>query len=270
MKDFIRPRALYWFLPAVLVIAGCSKGGREYGAAAADAGEALASPQGAYLAYEHRVQLQTPGAQITPRLKAVTEACQSGKFGDCAVLEVSQQGGDTPSGSIEVRVAPQGVEPIIALASEKGEITTRNTKAEDLARQVADTRLVQARLKKEHDRLLEYQQRKDLAVADLLTISGRLSEIEAGLEAANRDSAQQHRRVDTQLVTMEFSSTSSQRSRSQIGRALSESGGIFTTSLAYLIRFIAGLLPVLVFGGAALWGGIVLWRRRKRGASKSR
>lgn len=267
MKDLFRPRALYWFVPAVLAVAGCSKVGHEY--AAADASASLASPQGAYLAYEHRVQLQTSGAQIAPRLKAITEACQSGKYGDCAVLEVSQQGGDTPSGSIEIRVVPQGVEPIIALASEKGTITTRNTKAEDLAQQVADTRLVQARLKNEHDRLLEYQQRRDLAVADLLTISGRLSEIEAGLEAANREAAQQHRRVDTQRLTMDFSSTSSQRSRSEIGRALSESGSIFTTSLAYLIRVIAGLLPVIVVGGALLWGGMALWRRRRRGAGKS-
>lgn len=267
MKDLIRRHTLYWFFPALVMIAGCSKAGHEY--AAADAGATLASPQGAYLAYEHRVQLQTPGAQIAPRLKAITEACQSGKYGDCAVLEISQQGGDTPSGSIEVRVAPQGVEPIIALASEKGEITTRNTKAEDLAQQVADTQLLQARLKNEHGRLLEYQQRKDLVVADLLTISGRLSEIEAGLETANRDAAQQHRRVDTQLVTMDFSSTSSQRSRSEIGRALSESGGIFTTSLAYLIRVIAGLLPVVVVGGVALWGVMALWRRRKRDAGKA-
>ncbi|KQO02281.1 MULTISPECIES: DUF4349 domain-containing protein [Stenotrophomonas] len=257
-----RSCALVGMLLALMLAVGCSKHDARTAGVAAEA--AMASPEGAFLAYEHTVQLRLPGGQIAPRLKAVAEACQGGKFGDCAVLQLSQSGGDTASGAIEVRIAPRGVEPIIALASEKGEVTRRDTRAEDLAQQVADTRLTQARLKNEHARLGEYQQRKDLAVADLLTISQRLSEIEAGLEQAGRDAAQQHRRIDTQKVTIQLDSTSSQRNRSEIGRALAESGGIFTTSLAYLIRVFAGLLPLLLVGGALSWGGLKLWRRRRR------
>lgn len=247
-------------LLALLAVAGCAK---QDPMSAAEA-LAVASPEGAFLAYEHTVQLRLPGEQIAPRLKTVAEACQSGKFGDCAVLQLSQAGSDAVSGSIELRVAPKGVEPIIALASEKGEVTERSTQAEDLAQQVADTQLTQARLKNEHARLLEYQQRKDLAVADLLAISQRLSEIEAGLEQANREAAQQRRRIDTQKLTIQLESTSSQRNRSEIGRAFGEFGDIFTTSLAYLIRVAAGLLPVLIVGGFMLWLARVWWRRRRR------
>jgi len=249
-------------LLALLLAAGCSKHDARTAGAAAEV--AMASPEGAFLAYEHTLQLRLPGEQIAPRLKAVAQACQGGRFGDCAVLQLSQSGGDTASGAIEVRIAPQGVEPIIALASEQGEVTRRDTRAEDLAQQVADTRLTQARLKNEHARLGEYQQRRDLAVADLLTLSQRLAEIEAGLQQADRDAAQQHRRIDTQKVTIQLESTSSQRNRSEIGRALGEFGDIFTTSLAYLIRIFAGLLPLLLVGGALLWGGLKLWRRRRR------
>jgi len=249
-------------LGVLMALAGCAKHEMAADAGAAPA-EALQSPEGAFLAYEHTVQLRLPGKDIAPRVKAVTEACQSAKFGDCAVLNVSQQAGDTPSGSVQVRIAPKGVEPLIALASDKGELTTRNTQAEDLAQQVAETQLTQARLKNEHERLVEYQQRRDLAVADLLTISQRLSEIEAGLEQANRASAQQHRRIDTQLVTINLESTSSQRNRSEIGRALGDFGEIFTTSLAYVIRFIAGVLPVAIIGGFVLWLARAWWRRRR-------
>lgn len=263
MTAALRPScATACMLLALMLAAGCAKHDARMAGVAAEA--PMASPEGAFLAYEHTVQLRLPGEQIAPRLKAVAEACQGGKFGDCAVLRLSQSGGDTASGSIEVRIAPAGVEPIIALASEKGEVTRRDTRAEDLAQQVADTRLTQARLKNEHARLGEYQQRKDLAVADLLTISQRLSEIEAGLEQADRDAAQQHRRIDTQKVTIQLDSTSSQRSRSEIGRALGESGGIFTTSLAYLIRIFAGVLPLLLVVGVLSWGGLTLWRRRRR------
>jgi hypothetical protein len=257
-------------LGSFLAMLGCAKLASEMSAAGAVAADAVSSPDGAFLAYEHTLQLQMPGKEIAPRLKAVTDACQSAKFGDCAVLSVSQQAGDGALGSIQVRIAPKGVEPIIALASEKGEVTTRSTQAEDLAQQVADTKLTQARLKNEHQRLAEYQQRRDIAVADLLTVSARLAEIEAGLEQANRDAAQQTRRIDTQLVTMNFSSTSGESSRSEIGRAFGEFGEIFTTSLAYLIRIVAGLLPVVIAGAVVVWGAMKLWRRRrlKAGASQ--
>lgn len=257
------PRRIAGGMLVLLVVAGCAKHER---LGAADA-MALASPEGAFLAYEHTVQLRLPGERIAPRLQAVAEACQSGRFGDCAVLQLSQDGGDGASGSIEVRVAPKGVEPLVALAGEQGEVTARSTRAEDLAQQVADTQLTQARLKNEHARLLDYQQRKDLAVADLLTISQRLSEIEAGLEQANREAAQQHRRIDTQKLAIHMEATNGQRNRSEIGRAFAEFGGIFTASLAWLIRLFAGLLPVALIGGGALWGGVKFWRRgrRKRG-----
>lgn len=257
-----RPWLLAGMLLALALGAGCARHGAEAAGVAAEV--ALASPEGAFLAYEHTLQLQLPGAQIGPQLKTLAEACQSAKFGDCAVLQLAQAGGDAASGSIELRIAPQGVEPMIALASEKGETIRRDTRAEDLAQQVADTRLAQARLKGEHARLGEYQQRRDLAVADLLAISRRLAEIEAALEQAGRDAAQQHRRIDTQKLAIQLDSTSSQRSRSEIGRALGEFGSIFTTSLAYLIRIVAGLLPPLLVAVVLLWGGLKLWRRRRR------
>jgi len=249
----------------LLALAACAKNGeraQEAGAAAADA--AVASPEGAFLAYEHDVQIQLEAAQIAPRIQQVAQACQSAKFGDCAVLQVDQRSGEQPSGEVKVRIAPKGTEPLIALAGEGGTLQSRNTRAEDLAQEVADTALTKARLEKEHARLLSYQDRKDLKIEDLMAITTRLSEIEAGVEQANKDAAQQRRRIDTQLVTMHFDTTSGQRSRSEIGEALSESGSILSTSIAFLIRAAAALLPVAVLALIAAWGVRAWWRRRRR------
>ena len=205
---------------------------------------AVASPEGAFLAYEHDIRIQLDAKRISERVKAVSEACQSNRFGDCAVLQVGEEGGETRSGSIRVRIAPKGVEPIIALAGEGGDVASRNTHAEDLAQQVADTALTQARLQKEHAQLQAYQQRSDMKVADLLAVSQRMAEIEAGLEQANKEAAQQRRRIDTQLVSLHFEGPAGQRSRSEIGKAVSEFGSIFTTSIAFVIRAVAALLPV--------------------------
>ncbi|MEG2805731.1 DUF4349 domain-containing protein [Stenotrophomonas sp.] len=261
-----RPRgALAGMLVLVLVLAlaGCGKSAGAPEGAAGGTG-AVASPEGAALAYEHDIDIQLDASAIGARVKAIAEACQTARFGDCAVLQVGQQGGEYPTGSVRVRIAPKGVEPIIGLAGQGGEVSSRNTHAEDLAQQVADTALTQARLKKEHERLLAYQDGKDVKMADLLVITQRLSEIEAGVEQANKEAAQQRRRIDTQLVTMQFHTPSGQRSRSEIGEALRESGAILTSSVAFVIRAVAALVPVALVLWLFGWIGMKLWRRRRR------
>ncbi|MFI8720061.1 DUF4349 domain-containing protein [Stenotrophomonas sp. NPDC077464] len=249
----------------VLLLAGCSN--REHAAASAGGAGAVASPEGAALAYEHDVEIQMAASQIGARVKRVSDACQAGRFGDCAVLQVGQQGGEYPSGSIRVRIAPKGVEPLIGLAGEGGDVVSRTTQAEDLAQQVADTALTKARLQKEHARLLAYQADKTIRVADLLVVTQRLSEIEAGLEQANKDAANQRRRIDTQLLTLRFQTPAGQRSRSDIGQALRDFGATLTSSVAFVIRAVAALLPVALVVWLAGWIGLKLWRRRRRASS---
>lgn len=255
-------------LSALLAVAGCSRHGSGEDAAAAAppaAPAALQAPEGSFLAYETEVQVRMPGDAIPARIAAVQQACLQGRFGDCAVLSASQQAGRYAGGGIVVRIAPAGVEPILGLAGEGGEIASRATRAEDLAQEVADTRMTQERLQKEHARLLEYQQRQGLAVADLLAISQRLAEIEAAAEQARRDSAQQHRRIDTQKVAIDYRATDGERGRGEIGQAFAESGRIFAGSVAMVIRAVAWLVPVAIVLAAALALLRALWRRRRSG-----
>jgi hypothetical protein len=222
------------------------------------------APAGTFLAYETEVEVRVPGAAIVRYLDAVQQACLQARFGDCAVLSVSQEGGNNPSGEIELRIAPDGVEPILKLAGEGGEIASRSTSAEDLAQQVADNRMVQDRLQKEHARLLEFQQRSDLKVADLLAVSQRLAEIEASAESAQREAAQQRRRIDTQKVSISYTATGGEQGRSEIGQAFAESGRIFAGSVAFLVRMVAGLAPVAIIALGLLALLRAWWRRRRK------
>lgn len=226
--------------------------------------KALQAPEGTFLAYEHDVSVRLPGADIGKHVAAVRDACQQQRFGDCAVLEISEQGDPSPEGEITVRTAPAGVEPLVKLAGEGGEIASRSSSAEDLAQQVADTGRTRARLENEHARLLEYQRRGDLKMADLLTLSQRLAEIESGLQQAGQEAAQQKRRIDTQRLTISFSAVGTEQRRSELGQALSETGEIFTGSIAVVIRFIAGVLPPAILVALLVWVARLWWRRRKR------
>ena len=219
----------------------------------AEGGSAGKTDLGVLLAYEHRVQVRLPGERIAAQMQAVRAACDSARFGACAVLDMSQSGGDFPSAMLQLRVVPAGVEPLVALAGKGEEIAERSIQADDLATAVRDNAMLRDRLQKEHARLMEFQQRQDLKIADVLTLSNRIAELEAQLQGAQQEAAQQQRRISTQLVTFDFETTRSQASRSEIGEAFRDFGGIVASVVAFLIRAIAVLLPLTLAVLPLLW-----------------
>lgn len=220
---------------------------------------------GVLLAYEHDVTIRVASDRIVAQSSAVQSACNSGKFGACAVLEMSQSGGDTPMARLKVRIVPEGVDKLIGLAGKGEDIAEHSIQAADLATEVRDNSMLQDRLRKEHARLLEFQDRKDLKVADVMTLSSRIAEIEAQLQAAEQEAAQQKRRLSTQLVTMTFQTTRIQENRSEIAQATEDIGGVISGSIAFLIRAFAALLPVAV----VLFLLVFLIRRIRRARRKS-
>ncbi|WP_024939745.1 DUF4349 domain-containing protein [Xanthomonas arboricola] len=260
-------RRMQWYAVGLLLgwaLSGCARPPGEMAADGSAPAPAPPAAQGNALAYEHDVRIELPADQIDQRIAAVRTACQSAQFGDCALLAVEQTGGRDPSGSVSVRLAPDGIEPMVQLAGQHGDVAARSTRAEDLAQQIADTGLAQARLQKEHARLLELQQRRDLAVTDLLALSKRLAEIEAEAQQTQQDAAQQQRRVRTQLLTLNFRGTGGEQSRGDIAEAAAEFGQVFASSVAFVIRAVAALLPVLVLGVIVGWLLLQAWRWRAR------
>src|SRR5690606_3120162 len=171
-----------------LALAACSEkthpeaaaGGAGYAAAPAADGSDLR----AMLAYEHHVGIVLASDEIEPRMQAAKAACEDGRFGACVVLDARTESGDYPSASLGMRIAPAGVEPMIALAGKDAGMGTRSTHAEDLAVQVRDNARAQDRLHNEMARLQEFQQRRDLAVADMIALSQQLAQAQAQLDAA--------------------------------------------------------------------------------------
>ena len=237
----------------------------------ADASAANVAPdQDAMLAYEHAAQLRIAARDIPDRLAQVQAACTTRRFGVCQVLSVQQSGGvegrdGEQSASLGIRIVPAGVEPMIALAGGGGELASRSTQAEDLAQVVRDNDALRARLQRERDRLLEFQQRRDLAVADMIALSKQLAEIEIQLEAVQRDAAQHQRRLQTHLLNLHWSPSGGEAGRSEVGQAMRDVGRTLALGTAWTIRALAFLVPLL----ALLLLLRLLWRRlraRRRGA----
>lgn len=219
------------------------------------------------LAYEHEVEVRLDADRIEPTLDAVRSACESKRFGACQILSAERRGGRNAHGSLRMRAEPRAIEPLISSGGKGGEVVARNTTAEDLAVAVRDNTLLRDRLRKQHARLLEFQDRKDLKVDDVIALSEQLSRVEAELEAADRDAASHRRRLETQLLTIHFSPHATQEGRSEVAEALSDTGRVMASSTAFVVRLIAALIPVLVALVVGIWLLRRMWRwvrRRKR------
>ena len=80
-----------------------------------------------------------------------------------------------------------------------------------------------------------------------------MSKVEAELEAAEREGAIHKRRIETQLLTIEFSPHVGEEGRSEVAIAFGDTGRVMASSTAGVIRVVAGLLPVLLALALAIW-----------------
>lgn len=224
------------------------------------------SAEEAMLAYEHEVSVRMDAERIPTHVKAVRDACERRTHGACLVLAVSENGGRYARASIRLRAEAKAIEPLIRAAGDGGEIADRSTRAEDLSTEVRDNTLRQDRLRKEHVRLLEFQGRSDLKVADMIALSEQLSNVESELAQAEREGAEHKRRIETQQLSIDFLPPNSEEGRSDVAEAFRDSGRVMAASTAGVIRVIAALVPVLLALVAGIWLLRRAWRflRRRR------
>lgn len=252
-------RTWVWGLVAMCLV-GCAKhGASDYAAGAMS--PASGALGGEYLAYEHDVSIVLPADQVVARMAASQTSCVKAVHGECHVLEIRQRGGDSPGGSLTVRLKPEGVEPFIAEAGAGGMIAARSTRAEDLAQSVHDNALQQSRLGNERERLKEFQQRKDLSVADMIALSQQMAQVEAQLQVAEQEGAQHRHRINTQRLTLDFESPDKEEGGiGEIRLALHDFVSILALGVAWTLRTVAFLIPAV----AGLVIVVAVWRRLRR------
>lgn len=221
------------------------------------------SKPGAFLAYEHTVSISAPAETLTARMDATRAACVEARFGACTLLSFDQSGARYAGGRVVVRIVPAGVEPLVKLAGEGGEIGSRETKAEDRAEVIADIERKKDLLGRQQARLLEFQGRKDLPVADVLALTRELAQIETDLDALSKARANEQRRIETNLLTIGFRPDREEPvSRwSRVGRAFGNASDRLAEGVVDTVELVVYALPMLlvIFALALIlrW----LWRR---------
>lgn len=225
------------------------------------------------LAYEHQMEVELAGELIAARVESVRKACMEDAENGCTLLEISDdERRGVPYGNIKVRIAPNGVDTLTKLASDGGRITSRRTNAEDLAQPIADTERQLFLLNLHRERLTEFMRRKDMKVADLITVSRELATVQAQLDEFDAQRANLRRRIDTDLLTITWRPPVGvfESARTPIRDSFKSFGSNFSDAIAQVIDFFAYALPwavVLVPGLFLfrwLWRGIGIWLSRRK------
>lgn len=237
-----------------LVAAGCS-GKREAGPLPV-AGETAKA--GAKLAYEHHLSIELRQGQIAPRMAAVREACESARFGACNLLRLEQ---DAHGGSLTLRVVPSGVEPLSRVASQDGKLARRETRAEDLADAVNDNGQKLKQLEAYSAQVEQLSQRKDLSASDLVALGHERAQIQVERENLQGVAARQQRRIDTNLLRLDFTDEADSH---HLGIAFSAWTDQLSDGLRDALSMLAYGIPFLLLAFPLALGWRWFWRRVTR------
>lgn len=263
----------------VVLLCGCAKkvavGGDAFEAGVAGAAApAQMAARGKTLAYEHTVSLEVGKDELPVRLQALQQACNADREHGCTLLDIeSSTSLQVPYGSVRMRLAPGGVESMIAAAGQGGRIVERRTHAEDLAEPVADTQRELALLTLHRNRLEEFLKSRELKVEQLLTVSKELAAVQTQIDGLGSYGATLQRRIDTELLTISLSVPQDQRrdADTPVRDALLAFGDNFREAFAQVLLFLAMVLPWLVVVVPGVVLSRVFWRWAKRdGSPRSR
>ncbi|HEY0685475.1 MAG TPA: DUF4349 domain-containing protein [Steroidobacter sp.] len=235
----------------------------ETAAVAVAAAPPARAARSATLAYEHNITVEMDKELLPTRLREIESACNADQASGCTVLDVSLQSHqDLPSGNIRMRLAPASVESIVTLASKDAKVTSRNTRAEDLAEPVADTERQLALMTLHRDRLTEFMKSKDIKIEQLIAVSKELASVQSQIDSLSTQRANLRRRIDTELLTISLSLPQREyvADASPVMDAIRYFGNDFRQAVGTVIRFLAVLLPWLVIILPGLFLLRLFWR----------
>jgi len=79
-----------------------------------------------YLAYEHRITVDAQEKTLESRFNNVIQSCTNDKVNSCTILESSLNTDMYVSANIRIRIKPEGVKEVIAIATKDGEIINQS------------------------------------------------------------------------------------------------------------------------------------------------
>ena len=215
------------------------------------------------LARTHEVTVDVDAGVLEAGYRAVQSQCN--EMESCTILTASIDSGDDRyrSARLRLRLLPESVSTIEAVAAGFGEVIRRSTDAVDLAEPILDLeeRLSMLRQYMEDLKGLRESARDD--VEALIRVASEMASTQSQIESAEGQRAHLQQRVDTEILSINFVVDQARGFWGTIGGAFVDFGDELANGIASAIRGIAFILPWLVVVIPLLYLVRWIWRRTR-------
>ena len=215
------------------------------------------------LARTHSLAVEVAESALDGAFRSAMERCAADIDHHCTVLASDLSAGDRPSGSLQLRIDPGGVEAFSSFAAGLGRLRHRSTNAEDLAESIADTRARVAMLTNYRKQLLDLQAKSGNNVEAAIKVASELSSVQSDLEKATGEEAYQVKRTATEILRLEFEVGDRTAFWRPPQEALEQFAANFSMGLSAVITAFAFIIPWLILILPALYLLRWIWRRRR-------
>lgn len=200
-----------------------------------------------YMAYEHNLAVELDKSLIAEVHTSIVHQCEADTKYSCVVLNSNLVSGDYQSSNISLRLKSKGVVHFSKLAVQKGEVSSRSTKAQDLSDSIRDNAKRTEMATNYRDKLLLLEAKESDDIDAMVKIASELSKVQSELEFAQGERAKLFKKVETELLTINISSPRLTGFWGPIGDSLVS----FKDDLAYgisdVISSSTSIIPWLIF-----------------------
>ncbi|HJW40868.1 MAG TPA: DUF4349 domain-containing protein [Rhizomicrobium sp.] len=228
--------------------------------------------------YTHNWTLRMPHGAVSPRFTRARDLCLQDKAIGCRLVTANiSQGDGTPdsmtSASLEVQLPHTALAPFehALLAPVRGEkpgdaiMVSRQTQAQSVETQAADTGRKVAQLTDYRDRLAALEKRPNLSVDDLIKLEGEESRVQSELDAASGLQRTLNDGIAREDVTIQLNETPVVvEAAGPIAQAWRDAGDTLAENTASALRFAIGAIPWLPVLALAIFLIARAWRLFRR------
>lgn len=228
------------------------------------------------IAYTYNYGFKVPATGMQGLLDAHKKQCEDAGPSKCYVVNssISGLGEDQSYGQMTLRGSADWVKTFRAgmidgLKPFNATLDSNSDSAEDLTVNIVDSEARLRSLKTMRDRLEQLLRDRPGKLGDLLEIEREFARVQGEIDSSESILAQMKLRVAMSVLTLNYTASFPPGSESvwrPVGDAFGGFEASFAGAFAGIIRFIAEMLPIVIFGGLVVFAALAVfrWRGKRR------
>lgn len=215
------------------------------------------------LAQTHEMTVDVDAGTLEESYSAVQGRCN--EIENCTILAATIRSHEDRHmwAHVRLRLLPESVSTIDALAASFGQVIHRSTDAVDLAEPILDREERLSMLRRYMEDLKELRESARDDVEALIRVASEMAETQAKIESAEGERAHLQQRIDTEVLSIRFTVDEARGFWGTIGAAFVDFGDELANGIASAILGVAFILPWLVVVIPLLYLVRWIWRRTR-------